>query len=82
MQKEGDDKMRYAKKRIAMTSITYAMKAKEILDMLGYRCEVERMPKNVGSGCGYSIVVADDPEVIVSALKRRGISVKGIYDYK
>lgn len=64
-----------------MTSITYAMKAKDLLDDLGYRCEVERMPKNVGSGCGYSIIVYEDSDTIVQILKRRGIPFKGVYDY-
>lgn len=74
--------MNSGKKRIAMTSITYAMKAKDMLDSLGYRTEVERMPKDIGSGCGYSIVINDDPDIITELLRRRGISYKGVYEYK
>lgn len=74
--------MNNAKKRIAMTSITYAMKAQDILNSLGYRCEVERMPKGIGSGCGYSIIITDDPDIITEILRRRGISYKGVYEYK
>ena len=62
-----------------MSSITYAMKAKEYLSSLGYRCDVVRTPKNTGSGCGYSIAVRDDPDVIAGLLSRRGIPYKGIY---
>ena len=62
-----------------MSSITYAMKAKEYLNSLGYWCEVERTRKNIGSGCGYSIVVQDDPDLITARLDRRNIPYKGIY---
>ena len=64
---------------ITMSSITYAMKAKEYLDSLGYRCEVERTRKNIGSGCGYSVVVNEDPDIITQQLDRRHIPYKGIY---
>ncbi|WP_037344596.1 DUF3343 domain-containing protein [Ruminococcus sp. FC2018] len=42
-----------------MTSITYAMKAKKLLNSRGVYCEIQRTPKNVASGCGYSIKVKD-----------------------
>ena len=43
------------KSLIAMTSITYAMKAKNLLNSLKYYCEIQRTPKDLGTGCGYSI---------------------------
>ena len=67
------------KTMITMSSITYAMKAKEHLNSLGYWCEVERTRKNIGSGCGYSIVVRDDPDLITARLDRADIPYKGIY---
>ena len=42
------------KSLIAMTSITYAMKAKNLLNSLKYYCEIQRTPKDLGTGCGYS----------------------------
>ena len=45
------------KSLIAMTSITYAMKAKNLLNSLKYYCEIQRTPKDLGTGCGYSIAV-------------------------
>ncbi len=66
---------------ITMSSITYAMKAKEYLNSLGYRCEVERTRKNIGSGCGYSIVIWDHPDLITPLLDRRNIPYKGIYSF-
>ena len=64
---------------ITMSTITYAMKAKEYLNSLGYWCEVERTRKNIGSGCGYSIVVRDDADIIIRQLERVNIPYKGIY---
>lgn len=61
---------------IAMTSITYAIKAKKLLISKGYKCEISRTPKNLGSGCGYSIRVFNPPEVILPILKSGGISWK------
>lgn len=47
---------------IAVSSITYAMKAKRLLNGMGYYCEIEKTPKNLSSGCGYSIRVKDSSE--------------------
>ena len=58
---------------IAMRSITYAIKEKELLNRLGLFCEIEKTPKDLASGCGYSIKVRDEPEKIKKLLKERGI---------
>ena len=58
---------------IAMRSITYAIKAKELLNKLGFFCEIEKTPKDLASGCGYSIKIRDEPEKIKKLLKERGI---------
>ena len=45
-------------KLIMVSSVTYAMKGKELLKSYGIRAEVERTPKNSQSkGCGYSLYV-------------------------
>lgn len=59
-----------------MTSITYAIKAKNLLVSKGYRCEVTRTPKNSASGCGYSIRVFNPTEEILPILKNAGIKWK------
>lgn len=64
------------KKYIAMTSITYAMKAKALLNEKKYYCEIERTPKNLGTGCGYSIVVKADPSEIADILTQEHIPYK------
>ena len=61
---------------IAVSSITYAMKAKRLLNGMGYYCEIEKTPKNLSSG--YSIRVKDSSEVIIGILKNNGIEYKAL----
>lgn len=61
---------------IALSSITYAIKAKNLLDLKGIRCEIIRTPKNLGSGCGYSIRASGGPQLIISELEAAGIRCK------
>ena len=63
---------------IAMPSITYAMKAKRLLNDKGIYCEIVRTPKNLGTGCGYSLSVNKDPKEIVRILEQNGIPHKNI----
>lgn len=58
---------------IGVYSITYAMKAKNILNNMGYYCEIERQEKNSRTGCGYVLRVRDDPQLISGILERNGI---------
>ena len=62
---------------IACTSITYAMKAQSILRSFGYPCEIQRTPKNLASGCGYSIRVQGELSKIVTILNSAMIEQKG-----
>ncbi len=41
---------------IRMPSVTYAQKAKELLNSKGYKCEITR----INNSCGYSISVYAD----------------------
>lgn len=61
---------------ISVSSVTYAMKAKNILNSMGYYCEIERQDKNSRVGCGYSLRVRDDPEFISGILERNGIKTR------
>lgn len=58
---------------INVSSVTYAMKSKTLLNKAGYYCEIERQEKNSRTGCGYSIRVKDDPAVIAGILARNGV---------
>ena len=64
------------KSLIAMTSITYAIKAKNLLNSKKLYCEIQNTPKNLGSGCGYSIVVKESPDYIIEILKINNIPCK------
>ena len=61
---------------ISVSSITYAMKAKNLLNNMGYYCEIEREDRNTRVGCGYSLRVRDDPRVISDILAKHGIAAK------
>ena len=65
---------------IAMTSITYAYKAKTLFERNGIRCDVVRTPKNLGSGCGYSIAVRTDAERAAELLDKHKIPHKSSYE--
>lgn len=65
---------------IALTSITYAVKAKNLLNSAGYYCEIQRTPKDLSKGCGYSIVVKNDTNLILSILASQDIKVKDCKD--
>lgn len=66
---------------IAMTSITYAMKAKGLLNSMGIYCEVEKTPKNVGTGCGYSIRVREAPDAVIGILDANNIPHYAAYEF-
>lgn len=60
----------------SLSSITYANKAKKVLNERGIYCEVIKTPKNFSSGCGYSIKVKDNPDMIIEILRENNILYK------
>lgn len=65
---------------ITMTSITYAMKAKAMLNSKKIYCEIEKTPKNIGSGCGYSIRIRDNKDYIIRLLDENKIPHKDAFE--
>lgn len=65
---------------ITMTSITYAMKAGELCRKNGIRCDVVRTPKNIGSGCGYSLSVKGGAEKVLALLDKNSIPYKQSFE--
>ncbi len=61
---------------IAMTSITYAQKAKRILNSKKMYCEIQKTPSGYFSGCGYSIRIKDDIARVTSILRMNDIKYK------
>lgn len=60
---------------LSVSSVTYAMKAKNLLNKMGRYAEIERQDKNTRTGCGYMLRIKDDPAVISGILEKNGIKV-------
>lgn len=57
-------------------SITYAIKARDILRRNGYTATVERNTSDLkGSGCGYSVTVFGDIEKPERLLREAGVKI-------
>ncbi len=53
---------------IVVSSVTYAIRGRELLVQRGFQAFVERVPRTAETGCGYGIYVprnADDAEQIL-----------------
>lgn len=66
---------------IAFSSVTVAMKAQSVFRASGYRTEIIRTPKNLASGCGYSLIFYGDIEAATELLERKGIKFKSIMEH-
>lgn len=72
--------MNDSKQCIMLSSITYAMRGKELLAHYGIKAFMEKTPSEVsGCGCGYSLRVKGDVDRAVTILKGAGIEVRKVY---
>ncbi len=63
---------------IMLTSITYAIKGKSILESYGIFASIERTPRNGGlNGCGYSLYVPKRTLEAEAILKEHNIKILG-----
>ncbi len=60
---------------LVVSSVTYAMKSKEILSRWGIRAYVERIPKTEETGCGYGVYVPHRTEEAEKILRDHGIRI-------
>ncbi len=66
------------KNLIMMSSITNAMRGRELLRQYGINAEIERTPRNsLRQGCGYSLYVPARTDEAMSLLAENGIKVIG-----
>lgn len=65
------------KPMILVSSITYAMKSRDILFSYGIKAHVERTPGGTSAGCGYSIYVPDRTDEAERILAEAGIKLLG-----
>lgn len=62
---------------LAVSSVTYAMKSKELLSRHGIRAYVERIPHTDGMGCGYGVYVPQRADEAENILRENHIKVLG-----
>ncbi len=63
---------------ILLPSVTYAMKAKSILDKYSIRSYIQRTPKNVKiRSCGYCLFVPHRTDEAERVLRENGIRILG-----
>ena len=65
------------KSLILVSSITYAMKARDILFRNGIKAYVERAQHREDAGCGYGVFVPSRTDEAQAILERAGIRVLG-----
>ncbi len=66
--KENNEVIFLGKPLIVVSSVTYAIKGRELLTQRGFRAFVERIPRTAETGCGYGIYVprgADEAELVL-----------------
>ncbi len=65
---------------IIVSSVTYAIRAKEVLLRYNIKALCEKLPASVtGCGCGYGLRVNTDEQTARALLEDAGIQVKGSY---
>lgn len=63
---------------ILLPSVTYAMKAKSILDQYNIRSYIQRTPKNAQiRSCGYCLFVPNNADKAEDLLRKKGVRVLG-----
>ena len=65
-------------KRFTITTgtVTYAIKAKDILKRNGYKAYVERVTSgNSSKGCLYAVIVESDSNSVIDMLRSAGIKI-------
>ena len=66
---------------IMVSSITQAIKGRDLLRSKGIKAYIEKTPGHLDShGCGYSIIVYEQPEAFVPMLKSNGVRIIGTSD--
>lgn len=62
---------------IVVSSVTYAMKGRDLLFRHGIRGYVERIPKTGATGCGYGIYVPQGADTAERILRENHIRILG-----
>lgn len=62
------------KRLIVVSSVTYALKSRDLLFQRGIKAYIERLPRTRESGCGYGVYVPQRTDE-ASALRDAGVKV-------
>lgn len=62
---------------ILVSSVTYAMKSRDILTQRGFKAYVERIPPSAGTGCGYGVYVPQGADEAEAVLRENHIKILG-----
>lgn len=61
---------------IKVGSVTYALKAKDILQNRGINCQIRKTSNPAkGEGCGYTVIVPNAVESVIGILRLSGIEI-------
>lgn len=66
-----------AKTVLILSSITYAMKSRELLFRYGIKAYVERLPRTKETGCGYGVYVPYGTDEAERILRENNVRVLG-----
>lgn len=61
--------------KIIIGSITYAIKAKDVLNNNGYKAHIERKTSEYKSGCGYAVLFDGDLEKAEELLRKSQVKI-------
>ncbi len=65
------------KPMLLVSSVTYAMKSRDILFKRGIKAYVERTPPSAGTGCGYGVYVPQGADEAEAVLRENHIKILG-----
>lgn len=62
---------------LLVSSVTYAIKGRDMLNRNGFRAYLQRVPKTGANGCGYGLYVPQRTEEAIQLLAQSGVRVLG-----
>ncbi len=60
---------------IVVSSVTYAMKSRDLLASHGIRAYVERVARTPSTGCGYGVYVPEETDEAEEILRSHGVRI-------
>jgi len=67
---------------MAFASVTFANKAKTVLNKSGYSAQIRRTPSNIAHGCGYSIITNAPSAELIRLMEDNNIPYKTVSEIR